>query len=244
MRRRADAFEGAVGNLGEQEMRNSSIVLSGLAALLCTDMALAETVPNTGFYLGLGLGSSHARFKTDDFTAGNSAISESANTTDTGYKALIGWSFNRYIATELSYTSIGRYRYTYTAGGLSSNVTYDANAVALSGLGTIPIGKDWSALLRLGVSVNYAERSSMNGDLFFPATSIPATQKTKASPMGGIGLQYDIASNAAVRLEFEYYGAFGEAKGTGIPLTGGGSLPDTTGRANIWMFSLGGVMRF
>jgi len=232
-------------------MRNTSIVFAGLTfsalALLCTDAALAQsTVPNTGFYLGFGLGKSHTRFKTDDFTAGDPAVSESATTTDTGYKALAGWAFTRYLAAELSYTSIGRYRYSYTEAGRSGNVTYDANAVALSALGTIPIGKDWSALLRLGVSANKAERSSMNGNL--PTTQpIPATQKTRASPMGGLGLQYDLASNAALRLEFEYYGNFGEAKGNGsggTPTTPTASFPDTTGRANIWMFSVGGVMRF
>ena len=241
-------------------MRNTSIVLAGVAftslgALLCTDAALAQsTVPQTGFYLGFGLGKSHARLKTDDFTAGNTGISESASTTDTGYKGFVGWSFSRYFAAELSYTSIGRYRYTYTGNGsgafpsgASSNITYDANAVALSGVGTIPLGKDWSALLRLGVSANKAERSGLNGDLFSNAGLLGASSKTKASPMGGVGLQYDMASNAAVRLELEYYGAFGEPRGNGIPIdpaAGGGSLNETTGRANIWMFSVGGVMRF
>lgn len=232
-------------------MRNTSIVFagltfSGLAALLCTDAALAQVVPQTGIYLGLGLGKSHARFKTDDFTAGVPGISESSSTTDTGYKALVGWAFSRYFATELSYTSIGRYRYSYTEADKHGNVTYDANAVALSALGTIPIGKDWSALLRLGVSANKAERSSLNGNIP-TTTAVPATSKTRASPMGGLGLQYDLASNAALRLEFEYYGNFGEAagnNGTGTTANPTASFPDTTGRANIWMFSLGGVMRF
>jgi opacity protein-like surface antigen len=224
-------------------MRNRSILLAGVAALLCTDLALAQSVtPNTGFYLGVGLGKSHARMKTEDLTAGNAAISESASTTDTGYKAFVGWSFSRYIAAELSYTSIGRYRYSYTQGTETANVTYDANAVAVSGLGTIPIGKDWSALLRLGVSANKAERSGMNGAL--PGvTGIPSAQKTRASPMGGVGLQYDFTSNAALRLEFEYYGLFGESKGNGTAVAGA-NFPDTTGRANIWMFSVGGVARF
>ena len=225
-------------------MRNTSIVFAGLAALLCTDAALAQaTVPQTGVYIGAGLGKSHARFKTDDFTANDPSISESASSTDTGYKALIGWAFSRYIAAELSYTSIGRYKYTYARGSEHGNVTYDANAVALSGLGVIPIGKDWSALLRLGVSANKAERSSLNGNIP-TGQPVPATQKTRASPMGGLGLQYDLASNAAIRLEFEYYGNFGEAKGNGTPGVTTGSFPDTTGRANIWMYSVGGVMRF
>ena len=224
-------------------MRNTGIVFAGLAALLCADAALAQSVvPNTGFYIGAGLGKSHARFKTDDFTSGNPAISESATSTDTGYKAYIGWAFNRYIAAELSYASIGRYKYNYSQGGETSNVTYDANAVALSGLGTIPIGKDWSALLRLGVSANQAQRSGMNGSLL-GAVPVPSTWKTKASPMGGLGLQYDLMANAALRLEFEYYGQFGEAKGNGTA-SAVGNFPDTTGRANIWMFSVGGVMRF
>jgi len=226
-------------------MRNSSIVWAGLLALLCTDLALAESVvPNTGFYLGAGLGKSHARFKTSDFSTGDPTISESANATDTGYKAFIGWSFSRYFAAELSYTSIGRYSYSYTVPGFgTSRVNYDANAVALSGLGIIPIGKDFSALLRLGVSANRAERSGLNGD-FSTIPPVGASEKTRASPMGGIGLQYDLAANAALRAEFEYYGQFGDARGNGIQVTPTAAFPDTTGRSNIWMFSVGGVMRF
>jgi opacity protein-like surface antigen len=62
--------------------------------------------------------------------------------------------------------------------------------------------------------------------------------------MGGLGLQYDLTHNAALRLEFEYYGLAGEAKGNGLQVTPTANFPDTSGRANIWMFSLGGVMRF
>jgi opacity protein-like surface antigen len=225
-------------------MRNGSIVAAVLASFLCAGAALAQTVPDTGFYLGLSAGKSHARFKTADFSTGDPSISESANTTDTGYKALIGWSFSRYLAAELSYTSIGRYSYQYTVPGFgTSRVNYDVNAVALSGLGTIPIGKDFSVLLRLGVSANKAERSALNGD-FSTLPPVGASNKTRASPMGGLGLQYDVAHNAAVRLEFEYYGLAGDAKGNGIQVTPTANFPDTTGRANIWMFSLGGVMRF
>jgi opacity protein-like surface antigen len=226
-------------------MRNSSIVFAGLLALICTDAALAQVAANTGFYVGLGLGKSHARFKTADFTTGDPSISESPNTTDTGYKALIGWSFSRYFATELSYTSIGRYRYSYSQVGTGSgNVTYDANAVALSALGAIPLAKDWSVLLRLGVSANKAERSGLNGDFSTAPMVVGSASKTRASPMGGLGLQYDFTQRAALRLEMEYYGQFGEQKGAGVQVTPTANFPDTTGRAAIWMFSIGGVARF
>jgi len=226
-------------------MRNSSILMAGVAALLCTDLALAQSVvPNTGFYLGFNVGKSHARFKTEDFSTGDPNILEAAHNTDTGYKALIGWSFSRYIAAELAYISVGRYSYSYTILPLgTSKVNYDANAVTLSALGTIPIGKDFSALLRLGVSANRAERSGINGD-FYTIPSVNSSQKTRASPMGGVGLQYDLAANSALRAEFEYLGQFGEARGAGLPVGTTATFPDTTGRANIWMFSLGAVVRF
>ena len=71
-------------------MRNSSILLAGVAALLCTDVALAQSVvPNTGFYIGVGLGKSHARLKTEDFSTGDPNISEAAHNIDTGYKAFV-----------------------------------------------------------------------------------------------------------------------------------------------------------
>jgi len=231
-------------------MRNTSIVFAGLTftglALLCTDAALAQpTGPQTGVYLGIGLGKTHARFKTEDFTANNPTIAESADTVDTGYKAFIGWQFNRYIAAELAYASLGRYKYSYTnTAGQSSNINYDANAVALSGVFNIPLSSDWSALLRLGVSANKAERSPLSGNL---TTNPPVgrEEKTKASVMGGAGVQYDIARNASVRLEFEYYGSFGEQKGAGITdTTTGSTFPDRTGRSNIWLYGISGVMRF
>ena len=230
-------------------MRNTGIVFASLTfsglALLCTDAALAQsTVPQTGFYLGLGLGKSHARFKTSDFSTGDPTISESANGTDTGYKALVGWAFTRYIAAELSYTSVGRYSYSYSVPGFgTSRTTYDVNSVALSALGTIPIGKDWSALLRLGVAANRAERSPLNGE-FSTSPPVGSASNTRASPMAGMGLQYDFTERAALRLEFEYYGQAGEARGNGIQVTPTATFPDTTGRTNIWMFSVGGIARF
>ena len=229
-------------------MRNTSIVFAGPLfaglALLCTDAALAQSSgPQTGIYLGVGLGKTHARFKTDDFTAGDPTIAESTDTVDTGYKAFIGWQFNRYIAAELAYASLGRYKYTYRdAAGLSSSVNYDANSVALSGVFNIPVANDWSLLLRAGVAANQAERSGLSGTL----TSTPPVgreAKTKASAMGGAGVQYDIARNASVRLEFEYYGNFGDQKGAGIQ-SGTANFPDSTGRANIWLYGISGVMRF
>ena len=232
-------------------MRNTSIVFAGLAftslgALLCTDAALARsTGPQSGVHLGVGLGKSHVRFKTEDFTAGDPTIAEKADNIDTGYKAFIGWQFNRYIAAELAYARLGRYHYTYTNAAMqSSNVSYDANAVALSGVFNIPVANDWSVLLRAGVSANQAERSSLSGSLT-TTPPVGTTQKTKASGMGGAGVQYDIARNASIRLEFEYYGAFGEQKGAGIQnTTGPGNFPDNTGRSNIWLYGISGVMRF
>ena len=244
MRRTPMPFEGDVGNLGEQEMRNTGIVFAGLAALLCADVALAQSaVPNSGFYVGAGIGKSHARFKTDDFTAGNPTIAETVDNVDTGYKAFIGWQFNQYIAAELAYASLGRYSYKYTnAIGQSSTIHYDTNALALSGVFNIPISGGFSALLRAGVSANKAERSGLDGNLQ-TVPQVGRTEKTRASLMGGAGLQYDIASNASVRLEFEYYGNFGEQKGPGIQ-TATGNFPDTTGRANVYLYGISGVMRF
>jgi len=232
-------------------MRNTSIVFAGLSftalALLCSDAAFAQSTggPQPGFYLGAGIGKTHARLKTDDFTAGVPTIAESVDNVDTGYKAFLGWQFNKYFAAELAYASLGRYKYTYkSAPDKTSNINYDANAVALSGLLNIPVANDWSALLRLGVSANQAERSGLSGSL---TTTPPVgrTEKTKASLMGGAGVQYEIARNASIRLEFEYYGNFGEQKGPGImDATTGGNFPDTTGRANIWLYGISGVMRF
>jgi opacity protein-like surface antigen len=93
------------------------------------------------------------------------------------------------------------------------------------------------------VSANKVERSGLNGD-FTTNPPVGNISKTRASPMAGVGLQYDIANNAALRLEFEYYGQFGEARGNGVPVTSTATFPDTTGRANLWMFSVGAVARF
>ncbi len=231
-------------------MRNSGIVFAGLAtslgALLFTGAALAQSNgPQSGLYLGIGIGKSHARFKTDDFTAGTPNIAETVDNVDTGYKGFIGWQFNRYVAAELAYVSLGRYRYKYTnTANQEATVHYDANALALSGVFNIPLSGDFSALLRAGVSANKAERSNLSGD-FQTTPAVGRTEKTRASPMGGVGLQYDIARNASVRLEFEYYGNFGEQKGAGImDTTTGGNFPDTTGRSNIWLYGISGVMRF
>jgi OmpA-OmpF porin, OOP family len=225
-------------------MRITSIVLTAVAGWILSGAALAQVPPpasTSGLYLGGGAGRAKAAFKNDDFTT-NGAFLETKEETDVAFKLFAGWAFGRNVGIELAYADLGKFAYQYEdTFGNRARLNYKATAWTLSGVATIPVKGDFSALLRLGVSANKAERSGVEGAPIVPAP--PAANKTRLSPLFGLGAQYDLDRKTAFRFEFEHYGRFGEAKGAGTAALGT-NFPDTTGRVTIYTWMLSGLYRF
>jgi OOP family OmpA-OmpF porin len=226
-------------------MRIRTTILAGVF-LLATGSAAAADV-DSGFYLGLGIGKSKANLNSADFSLNDPVLSrESKEETDTGYKVMAGWRLGRYFAVELAYADLGKYNYAYTVPTLpngefkTSRINYKATSWSASAIGTIPVKGDLSALLRLGVTSNRAQRSGLEGGFFVGPPNYPSASKRTTSLLWGAGGQYDLTKKVAVRLEFEHYGHFGEAVQNRDPV----GFPLETGQAKVWMWSLSGIYVF
>ena len=222
---------------GKNKMRSKIVFLCGALAFAASSAAVAQI--NTGFYGGVGIGKAKAKLNGSDFTFNSPAVVEGRDELDTAYKFFGGYQLNRYLATELSYTDLGKFAYTYNIAGFGeSRVNYKAKSWAFSALGSIPLGRSgFSALARLGLAYNVAERSALTGDFFFVPNFVGAGEKKRLSPIWGVGGAYDFTPMLSVRLEYEDYGRFGEAQGDEDFFT-------KAGRARIHMYSLNFIARF
>ena len=90
-----------------------SIRKAGIAALLMSagfaaTPVMAQSMADRGPYVGGSLGRAEAgEFCSNDGFAGTISNCED---TDTGWKAFVGYRFNRNFAAELSYINFGEYR--------------------------------------------------------------------------------------------------------------------------------------
>jgi opacity protein-like surface antigen len=221
-------------------MKTKVVLLFGALALVMSSHTLAQ---GTGFYGGIGIGKSKARLNTADFTFNQTGVKESKDELDTAYTFFGGYQFAKYIAAELSYTDFGKFAYIYDTSGTGvgtgqERLNYKAKSWALSAVGLIPLGgSGFSAMGRLGVARNFAERSALTGDPAAIALTSPIPSATKQTTglVWGVGGQYDFTPRLALRLEYEDFGKFGE---------GMSSRNAETGRAKIHMYSLSFIARF
>lgn len=215
---------------------------SALALLMSGGVLAQDDVRGErGFYGGLAIGKAKAKLDHSDFTFNNPGVEESRDETQTVYKFFGGYQFSRYIAAELSYTDFGKFAYIYNAAPIGlgeSRVNYKAKSWASSAVASIPLGSSrFSAVGRVGVAWNTAERSALTGGGFVTNPPIPAASKHRFGLLWGAGGAYDFTPTLGLRLEYEDYGKFGEAAGNSAFL-------QTTGRATIHMYSLNFIARF
>lgn len=110
---------------------------------------------------------------------------------DKAYKLGLGWQFNRYLASEATYSDLGQANYHGPAG---FGAFLHATAYELSGIGTYPLYGVFSALGRLGVAHGTAKYGR---DL--------SGEGTKTALTVGAGLQLDFTKNVAARLQWQRF---------------------------------------
>ena len=97
-----------------------------------------------------------------------------------------GYSFNEYIAGELSYTDFGK------ADIEGSAVTMSGNAIGLSAVGSWPFNPQFSVFAKLGYASTRIEPSAGNSE-------------TKGDVTYGVGGQYNATKNIGIRLGYDNY---------------------------------------
>ena len=175
------------------------------APALAQDSQYASPYP----YVGLSLGQSRAQINQPRISnslvgAGLATTGISTDDSDTAYKVFGGYQFNRYIALEGGFFSLGKFGFTTTtnpAGTLTGQTK--VQGLNLDLVGTLPLVGELSALARVGAQ--YARvRGEYTGTGAVPALNLsPSNRETNAKV--GLGLQYAFSPGFTLRTEVERY---------------------------------------
>jgi len=159
-----------------------SLFLLGSAAVRAQD---------GGFYLGGALGQS--KFKEWCDTGGSPITLSSCEDTDTSWKILGGYRFNRYVAAEAFYIDWGE----VTAGtNTGARVAANQHGYGLAAVGTLPIGERFELFGKAGFLMTEQETRRI--------TPNPSTVNRDETELHyGLGVKYAFTRNWALRGEWE-----------------------------------------
>ena len=149
-------------------------------ATACAALVAAPAFAQDGLYIGGSIGQS--KYKGDDIGG------LSTDRKDTGGKLFGGYEFTPNIALELGYADLGKA--TSAAGSVKGKGAY------LDAVGKVPFTPQLSGIARVGV---FQGKADFEGPLGIRDSD------EKTAPKVGLGLQYDVTKNVAVRGEWERY---------------------------------------
>jgi OOP family OmpA-OmpF porin len=194
----------------ENQMSLKKITIAALMAVsgvVVSSASFAQAKPaDTGFYIGGSAGLS-----TIDCPGGAGSCDDE----DTAYKLFGGYKFNRNLAIEGGYTPLGE--------SSRGSVTGEATAWELLGVGSFPLGNNFSIYGKLGFYSGELEVSS----------PVASGKKTTTDLTYGAGVQFDFARNLGVRAEWQRY------QGMEFPTTSvssGDTDIDVLSLGVLWMF--------
>jgi OmpA-OmpF porin, OOP family len=186
-------------------------MLAGFAALptLATAQAKGGN-SDLGFYAGASVGQSKS-----DCNGGGSCDDK-----DTAYRIFGGYKFHPNIAVEGGYAPLGE---TSASLGALGNVTAEANAWDIEGVGSWGLGNNFSVFGKLGF---YNAEVKLGG--------IASGKKTTTDLLYGLGGQYDFNRNLGLRLEWTRYSGVKSPDVAGL----------SSGDNDIDVVSVGALWRF
>lgn len=190
----------------------ATLVAAGFLASSASFAQGTRGAQDTGFYAGLHFGQSSAECA--------SAPGVSCDDSDSAWKILGGYQFNRNLAVEVGYANLGEI--TITGGG--SRLVVETTAWDLVGVGSFPINNQFSVYGKLGFHSSETEIGSAKDD------GIDLTY--------GIGVRYDFSRNLGVRAEWQRYGS------VAAPAATSGALSARAQEFDIDVLSLGLVYKF
>jgi OOP family OmpA-OmpF porin len=191
------------------------------AALFATGMAMssfgmAQGMPDTGWYVGGSFGQSEVQ----DFCSPGFSCDD----TDTAWKIFGGYQVNRNFSIELGYTDLGEASATGTFLGSPAALNLETTAWELVGIGSVPLGRQFSIYGKVGI---YRADTEVQATLGGVSDSV---DETNTDLTFGLGLRYDFTRTIGVRAEWQRYSD-----------VGGGDLG---AEADIDVLSVGVVVRF
>ena len=177
-----------------------SLKKAGVTALLfaagfAASPVMAQSMADRGAYVGGTIGRAEAsEFCSSDGFAGTISNCED---TDTGWKAFVGYRFNRNFAAELSYINFGEYSGRVTLGPLSATANVDATAWGLAAVGILPVSNRFDLFGKLGFV-----RGESDGSVNLGGTTVEVGDKGTELHYG-FGAIFNFTRNLGIRAEWE-----------------------------------------
>ncbi|MCM2971677.1 outer membrane beta-barrel protein [Larsenimonas suaedae] len=173
-------------------------LLIGSAFVTTTAMAAdTNTATSEGIYSGVGVGETRVHDgNLHAFSNDNAGTASLSDDDDTAQNAFVGYKYNPYFSTELSFTDLG----DIEAQGNGSDATLSTKAYGLSAIGEVPIYGGLSGYGRVGYAYfktdgdgNYANGDSVDNEY-------------GGAPMYGLGAKYQFSDVPVfVRAEYTRY---------------------------------------
>lgn len=155
-----------------------------------------------GVYVGIDGGDSYAPSSCDGLPGGISC-----GTNATAVRGRVGFQINPIWAAEVSYTDFGSFNANGVYQGTPFNSQARAYAFEVAGVGTLPINPSFGLTGRLGIA-----NTDLNEGGYGSFGSVSSTTTTLAA---GVGLKYNLSRQAALHLNYDYYGNVGDSATTG-----------------------------
>ena len=183
------------------------LTIAGLGTL--TAVAAAAQASSSYYYLGVGAGQTRvnideSRVAAQLFTEGVTRNEISNDERSTGYKVFGGYQFNRNVALEAGWFSLGNFGFNTTttpAGTLSGK--FHVEGLNLDVVGLLPVSENFSLLARVGAQIART-RDDFNGTGAVVVTN-PSPSRRSTNLKAGVGMQYAVNSAFIVRVEGEQY---------------------------------------
>ena len=188
-----------------------SAMLFALVAVCTPSMA-----QDSGWYAGVGLGSSKAKGACDGVTGPGISCDD----TDMAYKIFGGYQINKNFAAEFGYTDLGKAEASVSGFGSAS---IKATGFEVVGVGIMPINPQWSVYGKLGFFRWDAKLDDGTG--LIGSASASGTDLTY-----GVGVGWNLSKNVALRAEYQQYNNVGDE--------------ETTGQADVSVMGINGIFRF
>jgi OOP family OmpA-OmpF porin len=167
---------------------------AALAFAATVSACTAAVAQESGPYLGGSLGQSSFTEWCD--TGGAPITLTACKDTDTAWKLLGGYRFNRYLAVEASYIDWGEVTASAVSGGQAVEVAAEQKSYGVAGVGSLRLGPRFEVFGKLGFVHTDQQTKRI--------TPNPSTVEREETELHyGLGLKYAFTRNWAARAEWE-----------------------------------------
>ena len=194
-----------------------------LAACAAMALALAAASPAfaQGFYIGFGYGQSElGDLVAADIDAELASLGFASTTTvdakDSGYKLYGGYEFNRNFALETGYYDLG----TFTSHSVTTGVgagtidgEWDAWAIPIALVGTVPLGASFSLFGKVGGAFTSLDATARGTST--PKTFEFSESESEFGTYLGVGAGVFFGQGWGIRVEWELFAGVGDDETTG-----------------------------